>query len=99
MVGEQNLLAVDRQLRLQRARDPELVEHPSNHRFTKHLQRLWIGLQDAGQDAVELAERLLEKNHVIQIPAIDACLAQAELDGIGGEIKVVLLAGKSLFFG
>ena len=81
-----------------RGGDPELVDHPGNHRLAEDLVGLRIGLQRRHQDAVELAERLLEEDNVVQIVARDAGLLQAELDGLLGKIEVVLLAGKALFF-
>ncbi len=69
MLAEQNLFFADAEFRLQRGCDPELVDHPRNHRLAKHLPRLRISLQHHHEDAVEFAEWLLKKHDVVEILA------------------------------
>ena len=79
--------------------DPQLVEHPGDHRLAENLPGLRIGLQHGRQIAVELAERLLVEDHVVDVGALDASAFQAELDGLVREVEVVLDAREALFFG
>ena len=92
MFGEQNAFLGYADFRLQRAGNPELVQHPGDHRFAEHLPRFRVGLQDGGQDAVQFAERLLEEHDVVEIFPVDAGGIQAVLDGIFGKVVVVFLA-------
>ena len=67
MLAEQDLLRRNAQLGRDLRADPQLVDHPGDHRLAKNFVRLRIGLQHAHQDAIELAERLLVEDDVVQI--------------------------------
>ena len=99
MFAEQNLVGRNAQLRGDLRADPQLVDHPGDHRLAKDLVRLRIGLQHGHQDAVELAEGLLVEDDVVQVAGLDARALQAELDGLVGKVEVVLDAAEALFFG
>src|SRR5437016_5873088 len=87
------------QFSLQSACDPEFVEHPGDHGFAEHLPRFRVSLQNRRQNPIQLAERLLEENNIVKILPRDTFRFQTELDGILGEIVIVLLAGEALLLG
>src|ERR1700757_613899 len=99
VIGKENFLPVDAQLRLQRARDPEFVEHPADHGLAKHLPGSGVGLENAHQQAIEFAERPLVEDDVVQVLGVKLSLAQAKTDGVRGKTEVVLDPGKAFFFG
>ena len=84
---------------MESAGHPEFVDHPGDHRLTKHLPGLRIGLQNRHQDAVELAEGLFKEDCIIDILPLDTCGFETELDCIFGKSKVVLYAGEAFLFG
>src|SRR5271165_1418543 len=78
--------------------DPEFVHHPGNHGFAEDLVGLGIGLQNGHQDAVELAERLLEESDVVQVAALDAAGFEAVLYRVLWIVEIMLDAAEALFF-
>src|SRR5215469_12077925 len=99
MVGKENLVLGNAQLRLKGARHPELVDHPGDHGLPEYLPGLRIGLQHGRQDAIELAERLFKENDVVEIVPRNPARFKAVVNGFPGKIEVVLLARKSLLLG
>ncbi len=99
MLAIQNLVGRDAQLRRDLRADPQLVDHPGDHRLAKDLVRLRIGLQHAHQNAIEFAEGLLVEDRVIQVSGLDPGALQTELDGMMGEAEVMLDAAEAFLFG
>src|SRR5579884_2842924 len=98
MFGKQNLIAADPKCRLESACNPQFVKHPSDHRLTEDPPGFRIRLQHAAENAVELPERFLKEDDVVEIARFDAALLQAKLNSICGKTEVVLDAGKALLF-
>src|SRR5271166_6763551 len=99
MLGVEDLVGRNAQLRRDLRTYPQLVDHPGDHRLTEDLVRLRIGLQHAHQNAVEFAEGLLVKDRIVKIFALNAAAFETELDGLMRKSEVVLDAAEALFFG
>ena len=84
VLAEQDAVFGDAQVCGDLGSDPQLVHHPGDHGLAKHFVGLRIGLQHGHQDAVELAEGLLEEGDIVHVAALDAAGFQTELDGVLG---------------
>src|SRR5919106_1062190 len=79
--------------------DPELVPQPTHHRLSKYPVRFRKCLHAGKNQPLEFDKRFLEENDVIEIRSIDCTCLEAEIDGVLRKFVVMLLTGKSLFFG
>src|ERR1700730_17670558 len=91
MLGE-NDFALKVQLFLQLRLHPYFVFDPKRNRFQKRMNPARRLGEIRMQDAVELYEWLLIKSDVIEFRGCDAALAQAIVDGVAWESRVVLLS-------
>ena len=78
---------------------PQLVQQPGRHGVAEDLPRLRHHLHGGRQDALELDERLLVEDDVVEILGSDAGRFQAVADGQAREIGVVFLAAEAFLFG
>lgn len=79
--------------------DPELIPEPRYHCLPKYAVGAGEGLH-AGQDKpLELDERLLEKDHIVQVGRPDPARPEAEINGALRKLIVVLLPGEPLLLG
>jgi hypothetical protein len=85
------------QLVLEHRLDPQLVGEPRQHRLAEHLPTLREGLQRREQDALELHERLLIEDDVVDVLDPNSCALAAELDGEHRKAVVVFDAREALF--
>jgi hypothetical protein len=60
---------------------------------------LWEGGQRGLQDPLELQQRFLIEDQVIQILTAESGKVQTEIDGVLRKAVVMLLAGEAFFFG
>src|SRR3989304_6031470 len=74
------------------AANPQLLVEPGDHRLAENGPSARIAAEGRHQNAVELGQRFLVKDDVIELGAAQTGLAQAEGDGVSGKRLVMLLA-------
>src|SRR5690348_12253598 len=99
VLAEQDVVLGNTQFRRNCCPHPELVYHPSDHRFAENFIRQWVGLQDGHQDTIKFSKGLFEESDVVDITAANSCSIQAKLNGAFWKAEIVLNASKSLLFG
>ena len=99
MLAEQDAVRRHAEARLQQVLDPQLVAEPGDHRLAEDFVRPGEHLHARQEQALELHERLLEEDDVVEVVGRDAGRLQAEVDRALRELEVVLLAAEALLFG
>src|SRR5215813_948949 len=98
MFAEQNSIRRDTKLFEDAPFYPKLFVKPGDHCFAKHADSARIRSEHRHQNALELHQWLLMKNHVVQITCFDTGLLQTELDGELWKAVIVFLAAETLLF-
>ena len=97
VLGEQDRPLVGPQRLPDRRRHEELLLDPDRHRLAERPERPRKRRDVRGEHPLELQERLVVEADGVELLGTDAGLAQDVLDGVGGEVRVVLLAREALF--
>ena len=87
------------QLLMDQVLHPQFLQQPGGHGVAEHLPRLRHYLHGGGQDALELDERFLVEDDVVEFLRGDAGRFQAVADGQARKIGVVFLAAEPFLFG
>src|ERR1700674_599705 len=98
VLAEKNSVPRNTKVRRDLPAHPQLVDHPSDHRLTKHFVRQRIGLESRHHDPVELSKWLFEECDIIELSPLNPTGLQTELDGRLRETEIVLDAGEAFFF-
>src|SRR5262245_17268135 len=99
MIDEQQLSAFDAEPLADERAHPELFVHPRHHRVGEGAPGAGVALQRGEQDALELYERLLVEDDVVEVSRGESTLLEAELDRSFGETRIMLLPRESLLLG
>src|SRR5580658_3260717 len=91
------IFAVALQLILEEAALEQFLAHPERNRHLEGTQPPWRERDVGFQKALELQERLVVKDDIVDGGEIHACEREAELHGMGGKARVMFLAGEALF--
>ena len=78
--------------------DPEFLGEPFDHRLTEDPEGPWVRLKCRLQDSVKLDERLLVKDHPVQVLPSELGSAQAELHRPHRKARVVLDPREAFLF-
>src|SRR5262249_19336228 len=97
VLGEENLVAWHSDALGDERADPQLVGEPRRHGAAEETRPAWVGPQRGEEDPLELAEGLLEEDHVVEVARFDAGRRQHVTDRVGRKFRVVLLAREALF--
>ena len=73
------------------ALDPELVRQPVEHRVAEQPGGARVSPENRLEDALELGERFLVEDHVVEVTRGELPCLQTEADGAERELRVVLL--------
>jgi hypothetical protein len=96
VLGEEDGPLVGLQLLADERRHPELLLDPHGHGLAEGAEAPGEGGHVGGEHALELEQGLVVEAHRVELLGGDARLLQHVLDRVGGEARVVLLAGEPL---
>ena len=99
VLAEQHALGRDAQRAHHQALDPEFVVEPGDHRLAEDSPGIGIRAERGHEDALELDQRLLVEDHIVEVGALDLRLPETEVDRALRVSEVMLLAREALFFG
>ena len=86
-----------RELPLQRTLQIQFFLQPDGHGRDEGTNAVGCIAEIGFQQALELDQRFVIENDVVQVMHTDTALRQAVVDCVGGESRIMLLAGKPLF--
>ncbi len=98
VLGEEHL-ALEPEALLELLGHPQLLPEPDRHGLGERRERAREGGQVGEEDPLELDERLVVEDHIVEIAHADAPLLEAIPDGALGDRRIVALSREALFVG
>src|SRR5579859_2996752 len=92
-------LAVEAERLANLAAYPQLRPEPGLQGADERAPRARVGRGVPGDDALELEQRFLIEDHVVELVRVDAARVQAEVRRLDGQSSVVFEAAEPLLFG
>ncbi len=99
VLGVEDRPGVGLELLADRRGHPQLLVEPDRHGLAERVERAGEGGDVGREHPLELEKRLVVEADGVEVLGADPGLGEDVLDGLGGEVGVVALAGEALLLG